>query len=101
MERYTLNMKGRQITIKGEVARAHNLYEGAPIDDMADYYAHLSTGKEDSELLLMPDDELSAAIENGFKSEVLDVSGEKVWIALFEGNMEKASQLLQLPNDKR
>ena len=101
MEKYTINMNGRNITIRGEVANAHELYEGSPSDSLASYYAHLATGKEDADFLVLPDEALSKAIEDGFKKEVIELSGEKVWIALFSGNKDKAAQLLQLPKDKR
>lgn len=101
MKQYTFIMKGRNVSIRGEVARAHRLYEGSAIDQMADYYAYLSSKIEISDLDTLSDEELSAAIEEGFKKEVIDLSGERVWIALFSGNETEVARLMKLPKEDR
>lgn len=98
MERYTFDCNARHVTIAGEVARAHVLYEGAAIDQMADYYVHLSNKKDMSDLT---DAELSSAIEDGFRHEVVDLSGQAVWLALIEGNTDKLRRLLAVPPAER
>ena len=98
MERYTFDFNARHVSIAGEVARAHVLYEGAAIDRMADYYVHLSNKKDMSDLT---DAELGAAIEAGFEREVVDLSGQAVWLALIEGNTDKLRRLLAVPPSER
>lgn len=98
MERYTFDFNARHVTIAGEVARAHVIYEGAAIDRMADYYAHLSDKKDMSDLT---DAELGAAIEAGFEREVVDLSGQAVWLALIDGNVDKLRRLLAVPPAER
>lgn len=101
MKQYTFIMNGRNVTIRGEVARAHELYEGSAIDQMADYYAQLSSKTGAPDLDALSDEELSAAIEDGFKKEVIDLSGERVWVALFSGNKEEVFRLMKLPKEAR
>lgn len=101
MEKYTLNFKGRKIEIRGEIERSHEIYHSAPIDQMAEYYAGIAAGDDSEKLDTLSNEELARAIEEGFKKETIEASGEKLWMALFAGNTAEVERLVNLPKNAR
>lgn len=92
---------GKIITIKPEYANAFQLYEAGEISKMADYFAHLSTGIDYCDLAELSSEELAQAVESGFKQDVIDLSGSRVWEALLCGDEKELDRLLKFPLNQR
>ena len=92
---------GKSITVKPEYANAYRLYEAGEISQMADYFAHLSTGIDYCDLADLSSEELAQAVESGFKQDVIDLSGLKMWEAMISGSKDEIDRLVRLPLDQR